>query len=264
MHGRHPFIVLLILAATACSVIPQVAVAQEINLREPIRARRLPYTRGGVPYDQYVCADIGLSFSKPAIAEWSYWVGGGLAIEQLATPTSAAFFAIRGGASVDFELSQFGREHQYGGRYELRLGPWLGGDTTFRSGAIEAGGLLSFGQTYQAVWGTSALRLGGGVAARSGQWVPSGSLTLTWGIRSVAGRYFQGGGCVGVNGNLESIDEGGPRHTHAFASGARVFMATRLTGDRDAALLVGIEFEPTFFLPPYSGFKFIGSNPNPR
>jgi hypothetical protein len=219
------------------------------------------------------CAGVGLSFAKPATAEWTEWLGvgggwGALASQGVGAPSEHAALLVRAGGAVDFELGQIGSELQYGGPVELRLGPWIGADGTFGESpreplvALEGGLSFDVGQTSQAVWGDFGLRVGAGVmlGRLTPSTVPSGSLTLTWGIRSVLDRYREGGGCVTEHG-LEGIDTGPPASDHALASGIRLFVTARVDGEAVYALTLGVEFEPSFFFPPYSLGRWIGSRP---
>lgn len=208
------------------------------------------------------CADVGLSFARPALAEWSDWIGVGGGIARIGQPDHSAVFALRVGGGVDFSIARIGSEQRYGGPVEVRSGPWLGAETTFRTSTLEGGLMLDFGQTAHARWGTFALRVGGGVQLQDERWAPAGSVTLSWGVRSVLGRYSDGGGCVRANGRTEIVEPGVPRRSHAHASGIRIFGTGRLDGDGHAMLVFGVEIEPTFVLPPYSGGRFIGTRPN--
>lgn len=224
-----------------------------------------------VDAQETTCAGVGLSFAKPATAEWTEWlgVGGGWgALGSSGAPSEHAALLVRAGGAVDFELARVGSELQYGGPVELRLGPWIGADGTFGESpreplvALEGGLSFDVGQTSQAVWGDFGLRVGAGVALGriSSGGVPSGSLTLTWGIRSVLDRYRDGGGCVTEHG-LEGIDTGPPASEHALASGIRLFVTARVDGEAAYALTLGVELEPSFFFPPYSPGRWIGARP---
>ncbi|MFO0686105.1 MAG: hypothetical protein U0234_28850 [Sandaracinus sp.] len=220
--------------------------------------------------DETVCADVALHIAKPATAEWTEWLGIGGGWGTLGTPGEHADLVVRAGGAVDFELGQIGSAQQYGGPVELRMGPWVGADGTFGESAreplvaLEGGLSLDVGQTSHAQWGDFALRVGAGVALGSlyaaSTTVPSGSITLTWGVRSVPDRYRWGGGCVTERG-IEAIDTGAPASEHALASGARLFGTVRVDGDAVYTLLLGIELEPSFFFPPYTDGRWIGAPP---
>lgn len=207
------------------------------------------------------CPDVGLTIAKPADAEWTVWIGAGGGSGDLGG-SDHAVFAVRAGAAVDFELARFGPEHQYGGPVLVRAGPWIGGETLLDTHFAEAGLTIDLGQTYHAQWGTVGLRLGGGGAMRDLDWSLAGSVTLTWGVRSVPERYRDGGACVGRDGELWGVDTGPPASAVAFASGMRLFGTLRATTEGYAAVIVGVEFEPTFVLPPYSLSRWGGSRPH--
>lgn len=216
------------------------------------------------------CADVGLQFAKPAGAEWTEWLGVGGGWGALGTPGEHADVVARAGGAVDFELGQIGDPWQYGGPVELRMGPWICADGTFGESsrepvvALEGGASLDVGQTSHAHWGDFALRIGAGIALGSlyatSTTVPSGSITLTWGVRWVPDRYRDGGACVTEHG-LDLIDTGAPASDHALASGARLFGTVRVDGDAVYTLLFGIELEPSFFFPPYTDGRWIGAPP---
>jgi hypothetical protein len=202
-----------------------------------------------------ICADVGLDFAKPAKVEWTDWIGaaGG-------SDGGTGVFALRAGLAADFEAGQFGHP-RYGGPQELRIGPWFDAETTFRAGVLEGGMSMDLGQTEHDPWGDLALRFGGGATNVSGAWTPSASVTLTWGVRSVLGRYSEGGGCV-TNHGVDVTDEGAPQRTFAHASGVRLFFTARSDDAGRATFLVGLELEPTFVLPPYSSGRLMGGRPD--
>lgn len=220
--------------------------------------------------DETVCADVAIHVAKPATAEWTEWLGVGGGWGAIGTPGEHADLLVRAGGAVDFELARVGSEQQYGGPVEVRLGPWIGGDGTFGASprepivALEGGLSLDVGQTSHAQWGDFALRIGAGVALGSlyatTTTVPSGSITITWGVRSVLDRYRWGGACVTDHG-LTAIDTGPPASDHALASGARLFGTARIDGDGVTSLVLGIELEPSFFFPPYADGRWIGAPP---
>lgn len=215
-----------------------------------------------------ICLDVGLSLAKPAVAEWTYWIGVGGGWGALGEAGEHADLVLRAGGGVDFELGRIGDERRYGGPVEIRSGPWVGLDATFGEGVLEPGvalegGLsLDIGQTSHAQWGDYSLRVGAGAVWYAAGWRPAGSLTLMWGVRSVLDRYIEGGACVSGDGRgYVSVDEGRPRSDHALASGIRIFGTLRVDGEASYTLIFGVELEPTFFLPPYSGARWIGARP---
>lgn len=219
--------------------------------------------------EQTVCADVALSVAKPATAEWTEWLGVGGGWGALGTSGEHAALDVRAGGAVDFEAFHAGDPMQYGGPVTLRIGPWIGADGTFGESprepavAIEGGLSLDLGQTSHAQWGDFALRIGAGVSLAQlrgpSTTLPSGSVTLTWGVRSVPDRYRFGGACVGEDGTLTAIDDGGPANDHALASGVRLFGTARIDGDGIVSLVFGLELEPSFVFPPYSLWRAIGA-----
>lgn len=172
----------------------------------------------------------------PAAVEWTGFVGAG---------TGTPFAAIRAGFGVDFELVQIRNPWHYGGPFELRLGPWVVGETQLDRHLLEGGLALDVGQTKHASFGTYTLRIGGGI---DDDRRPFGSLTVLGGVRYVLARYQDEYAC--------------PKRKVAFSSGARVFGTVRLDTDERAQWIIGIELEPTWALPPYSRGKLMGSRPN--
>lgn len=207
------------------------------------------------------CAGVGLSVAKPAVVEWTWWLGVGGGLGDLRGDDDPDL-ALRAGAALDLSIARLGDPHGYGGQVEVRAGPWLGAETLLDTHFVEGGTTIDLGQTYHAQWGTFGLRLGAGGALREDSWSPAGSVTLTWGVRSVLARYRDGGACVGRDGELWGVDTGPPPDAFALASGIRLFATGRLTTDGYATLIFGIEIEPTFLFPPYSLSRFGGSRPS--
>ncbi|MBL8956194.1 MAG: hypothetical protein JNK82_35810 [Myxococcaceae bacterium] len=198
------------------------------------------------------CIMILITDTNPARAEWTWWLGAGGGLRDFRTAASRAVFAARLGAGVSFGLATL-PDPGYGGPYELRWGPWLGAETQL-DGALGEGGLeVSFGQEHHARWGTYSVRLGGGYGFDAGGPSPHLSITATGGVRSVPARYTERGAC----------DPPAMPLTHAFASGVRIFATLRVpfAGARGIAFVAGLEFEPSFFLPPYSLSRWLGSAP---
>ncbi len=175
--------------------------------------------------------------ARPAVLEWTYWLGLG---------GGTGGFGLRAGAGADLEVLQLPNPWHYGGKFEVRLGPWISADTTFDRHFFEGGVALDIGQTKHAQFGTYTVRLGGGTDA-DGR--PIGSLTVLGGVRYVPKRY-----CTDANNDH--------RPSIAFASGARVFATMRTDFEQESLWLIGIEFEPTWLLPPYSLGKLAGSHHN--
>ena len=215
----------------------------------------------GADIREELCLGVGLPFAKPAVAEWTTWLGFGGGVDGTGQRGAHRTWAARAGGAVDFSAARFGRKYQYGGLMELRLGPWLGAETLGDVHALEGGLHLDLGQVSHAQWGSLALRVGAAAVHRDDRWRGAGTATLAWGVRSVPARYSDGGGCVGARGELTTIDTGAPRRAHAYASGMRVFATMRVEADGHATVLVGIEVEPSFFFPPYSLGRLGGARP---
>jgi hypothetical protein len=211
--------------------------AQEIQVAGPVKGCILLLIREAVP----------------ARAEWSWWLsGGGGALWRLGKD-SLRLGVAGAGAEVSFALAQLGKQHRYGGPVELRWGQWAMGSSDFHGGRGEVGLLMSVGQVAHAQWGTYALRLGGGYGDDTLGRRPHVVATFTGGVRYVADRYHDRGAC----------DPPARAKDSAFASGARLFATARSTLDTDRAwqLTFGVEIEPSWFFPPYSLHKWIGSGP---
>jgi len=206
------------------------------------------------------CAGVGLHFARPALAEWTYWLGGGAGVARPAMGARTGTIAGRLGAGIDFSLAR-SRSMPYGGEIELRWGPWLGMDTNLGHEAVEGGIAFDLGMTSHSPFGNLGVRVGGGAGDLRERTEPTGSLTLLYGVRSVVARYSSGGGCV-EGSRVRVTDPGRPRRTLALASGARLFATVRADRDGNALWLVGIELEPSFFLPPYSLARFGGAEPD--
>jgi hypothetical protein len=149
-------------------------------------------------------------------------------------------FGFRVGFAIDFELTQMHNPFRFGGgKLELRWGPWIMGESRSDTHYVQAGLALDLGQTRHAQFGTYTLRAGGGIDI-DGKRIAS--VMFLGGIRYVPDRG----------------DDNQPKV--AFASGGRGF--GMLTSDFDGrkSLIVGIEFEPTWVLPPYSLHKLAGAN----
>jgi hypothetical protein len=177
----------------------------------------------------------GVAHADPAAVEWTTWVGVGGGRAFVEGPNKTVF-GFRLGAAVDFGLARFDNPLHYGGKFELRWGTWLLAEARSDEKVYALGGIaLDFGQTRHAQFGTYTLRGGGGVDADGH---PLVSVMFLGGVRYVPDR--RSGRKV------------------ARASGGRVFgmLTSDLEGGR--SLLFGIEFEPTWVVPPYSLHKLGG------
>jgi hypothetical protein len=211
------------------------------------------------PIETLHCAGIGLTVTEPALAEWTYWLGAGGRFAWGGFGSDARY-ALRLGGAVDFSIARFGPEHGYGGLHEVRAGPWVAVEGSEGSRIVEGGAAIDLGRTAHAPWGTLGLRFGPAALRRDARWHALASATLSWGVRSVAGRHAAGGACVGGCDGLWGIDRGGLPRDHALSSGARLFATARL-GEEDAIVVLGVELEPSFLLPPYSLGKLAGARP---
>ncbi|WP_394834384.1 hypothetical protein LVJ94_48580 [Pendulispora rubella] len=176
------------------------------------------------------------------LAPWIFVAGGARMVDG----PNRAIPSLGGGGDVTFGFATFGRPEAYGGRFEIRLGPWGAMETTLDRVRGEGGLAFSLGQVRHARWGTFAVRAGGGHGSDGSSHLVG---VFTWGVRYVPGR------------DDPEHDALNPR-TFALASGARLFAAVRTTDEPAHAseLVFGLEFEPTWFLPPYSLFKWGGVN----
>ncbi len=206
------------------------------------------------------CADIALQFARPAVAEWTYWLGAGGGWDALGHLNERAVADLRLGGGVDFSIAHIGPERQYGGPVEVRLGPWVQAATHLDDVVLEGGAMLDVGQTSHARWGTFGLRVGVGSQGLDARGFRlAGSVTLTYGVRWAPERYSMGGGCVEADGVREE-DPGRPTQDHGFVSGIRLFGTARVDADEVYSLVFGVEFEPTFFFPPYENdLRWIGA-----
>jgi hypothetical protein len=150
-------------------------------------------------------------------------------------------FSLNAGLDVTADLWRLGGG--YGGAVEVRMGPYAALQIPLDRKASGEGGLtMIFTQAHHASWGTYGLRLG---AAYGGDRETDLVATLWGGVRYVLERTGQGSG-----------------GTFAKATGVRIVATYRETIDpvKATALVFGIEFEPDYFLPPYSLFKWGGKH----
>lgn len=220
--------------------------------------------------EETICAGVSLQFARPAIAEWTYWLGAGGGWGALGSLSERAVADLRLGGGVDFSLTREGRgddsaregaEYQYGGPVEVRLGPWVQAATHIDDVILEGGAMFDVGQTSHASWGTFGMRVGVGAQGLDARgFRVAGSLTLTWGIRYARERYSDGGACVQHDGSRTIEGRGTPTQDHGFVTGIRLFGTARVDADEVYSLVFGVEFEPTFFFPPYDNdLRWIGT-----
>jgi hypothetical protein len=194
------------------------------------------------------CILLGIVDVQPATVEigpWLHAAGGWRSTDE-------AIASLGGGVDATFGLATAGQDRQYGGPVEIRIGPWLGFETPLGAARGEGGLTMTLGQTRHARWGTFGARFGAGYGTGD---LAHLAAVLWWGVRNVPGRA---GPTRGV------CDPPAPAPAVALASGARLFGALRreLGGGYAHELVFGLELEPTFLLPPYSGSKWIGFLPN--
>lgn len=221
--------------STLILLAPVDAAAQEVAIQGPIIA----------------CPAILLIDSVPANLEWSYWITGGGGLDT--TGSGKRFGVIGAGVEGTTQLSTATTQSQYGGPYEFRGGPWWNIVSDFRGARAEGGYVLSFGQVQHAQWGTYTVRVGGGMGEDRLGLSPHFVVTLTGGIRYAGQRYSERGGCDA---------QPGPKSL-GMADNFRLFATARSTLADGAPwqFTFGVEFSPTFFLPPYSLGKWIGARP---
>jgi hypothetical protein len=221
--------------AAAGLVVPARASAQEVHITGPIQA----------------CIAILLRESTPASLEWSYWIAGGGGLDS--TGSGDRFGVLGAGIEATTGIAQLGRKYQYGGPFEFRGGPWWNITSDFSGVRAEGGYVLSFGQVYHAQWGTYALRIGGGIGDDSLGLSPHFVATLTGGVRLASERYSARGAC----------DPKPTPKALGMADNVRLFATARSTLADGAPwqFTFGVELSPTFFLPPYSLGKWIGTSP---
>jgi hypothetical protein len=150
-------------------------------------------------------------------------------------------FSLNAGLDTTAAVAGFGGG--YGGPWEVRVGPWLAFEHPLDRGASGEGGLtMIFTQAHHASWGTFALRVGAGHGADFETHVVA---TLWGGVRYVPMRANET-----------------PRGPIAKATGVRIVATVRsvITPVETTALVFGVEFEPEYFLPPYSLFKWGGKH----
>lgn len=208
-----------------------------------------------------ICADVALQFARPAVAEWTYWLGAGGGWGALGSLSERAVADLRLGGGVDFSIAREGSDRHYGGPMEVRLGPWVQAATHIDDVILEGGAMLDVGQTSHASWGTFGMRVGVGAQGLDARGFRlAGSLTLTWGVRWAPERYSTGGACVRRDGSLYGIGGGTETQDHGFVSGIRLFGTARVDADEVYSLVFGVEFEPTYFFPPYENdLRWIGA-----
>ncbi len=182
----------------------------------------------------------------PAELECSAWlgVGGG---SRLVGNELFTFAEVSAGVEGTAQVATFGPAAQYGGAYELRLGPWAAVALASPAALAEAGFELTFTQLAHAPFGTFDVRAGGGAGSFESPWAPHFVVTATGGVRSFPDRYRS--------------SPGGTPTVLAFGSVLRLFLTTRVRMESVSPweISAGIELEPTFLAPPYSWRRLAGA-----
>ena len=177
-----------------------------------------------------------VAHAGPATVEWTEWFGMGAGIARSDQNDFVSSFRL--GIAVDFELTEITNPWHYGGKFDVRCGPWLVAETRLDNHYVQAGLSFDFGQVHHASFGTYTLRGGGGIDI-DGHAIAS--FTFLGGVRYVPAR-----------------SESHPKVAHT--SGGRIFGMVTTNFDGGSSLLIGIEVEPTWMLPPYSLHKLGGVN----
>jgi opacity protein-like surface antigen len=182
--------------------------------------------------------------AHPATVEYTAWLGVGAAQVRSDDQPNQFVMGLRAGAAFDFDLAQYTNPWHYGGKFDLRWGPWFDVEGRSNKSASLHGGLsLDFGQVRHASFGTYTLRFGGGV---DDDRRPEATFVFLGGVRYVPERSRYGG------------PRCGPRT--AFASGVRMFGQVTTDFDGRTIWTVGVELEPSWAFPPYSLHKLGGVN----
>ena len=203
------------------------------------------------------CPAIGRLWVTPAVAEWAYWVGGGISSTRDAarttwSPTGAV------GAEMTFDVARYrgfparplgssrlpadelGRRGFLAG---VRVGPWAAGEARDGGALVEGGASIQVDGT-NVRWsrGGFGLRLGAGYGAFGVDRLPHAAATLTYGFHTVPARNTHGGAC-----NPPIV----PRPL-AEAAFARVFVTHRraLAAGETWEVAFGVEITPTWLFRP--------------
>lgn len=189
----------------------------------------------------------GLALALPAearaqtsgfeIGPWLGWAAG----PEWQHGRERDVFSLNAGLDVTADVWIFGSP--YGGPIEVRMGPYAALQIpTDRKASGEGGLTMIFTQVQHASFGSYGLRFG---AAYGGDRETDLVATLWGGVRFVPERSGQGSG-----------------GTFAKATGVRIVATYRETIEpvKATALVFGVEFEPDYFLPPYSLYKWGGKH----
>jgi hypothetical protein len=182
----------------------------------------------------------------PAELECTAWLGAGGG-SRLVGHQLFSFGQVSAGVEGTAQIATFGPTQEYGGAYELRVGPWAAVGLASPEALAEAGFELTFTQLLHAPFGTFDVRAGAGAGSLESPWGPHFVVTATGGVRSFPGRY--------------RASLGGKPTVLAFGSVLRLFLTTRARPGSASPweISAGIELEPTFLAPPYSWQRLAGA-----
>ena len=192
------------------------------------------------------CVALEVLTARPAMLELGPWLSAGGSFAEGRT----AAWSLGAGLELSTQLTQLGRS-RYGGAHELRVGPWVAAETNTRSLRGEGGLSLIVGQESHARFGALGLRLGVGYSTEAQSHLVG---VLSYGIRYVPGRADE---------PRSACDPEPANKPFAWASGARLFAAVRqnTAAAFGPEMSVGVEFEPSWFFPPYTLGKWAGRSP---
>jgi hypothetical protein len=185
----------------------------------------------------------------PANVEWTWWLGAGGGAELVSGSRDRGIAMGRVGVGATI-----GAGERLFGDYQLRLGPWLGGEGQIR-GALAEGGLeLLLAPIHDPEVGAYSIRVAGGYGVDDHAGAAQLSITVTGGLRAVPQRYADGGACDGSWENPKPI---------AFAHGVRLFATWRAASldDPRHSIVGGVEMSPSLFLPPHKRYRWLGGYP---
>lgn len=187
----------------------------------------------------------GRAHAGPATFEWTAWIGAGVGVAKQLEEDRSTVFGFRVGAAFDLDVVQIYNPWHYGGKFDIRCGPWIVGEARPDAQYIAGGLALDLGQTRHASFGTYTLRFGGGYDFTGHNNIAQ--FSFLGGVRYVPRRF-----------SSSDDDHGHP--SVAFASGIRMFGTLTSDFGGSSSLVIGIELEPTWAIPPYSLHKLGGVN----
>jgi hypothetical protein len=171
------------------------------------------------------------------VGPWLGWAAGW----QWKNGVETSAYILNAGFDGTVYATEFGGG--YGGAWEVRTGSWLAFNAPTDGGASGEGGLtLIFTQTRHASFGTFAVRVGAGYGGDRETHVTA---TFWGGVRYIPARAGQA-----APGPLSKV------------TGCRIVATVRRIVDpfQSEAILLGVEFDPDWFLPPYSLHKWGGKH----